>query len=199
VRRLPRGLSRRSLFVAGAGAGAAALGLAAAPAFADGDTDYPGADWVPASTANYTASDRPTSYPIQMVVIHVTQETFDDTITLFQDPSHAACAHYVTRSADGYLVQMVREHDIAWHAGNWDYNTRSIGIEHEGWVDDPSWFTDAMYEASAALTADICSRYVIPVDRDHVIGHSEVPGTDHTDPGPYWDWDKYMSLVAADG
>jgi len=22
-----------------------------------------------------------------------------------------------------------------------------------------------------------------------------VPGNDHTDPGPYWDWDYYMSLV----
>lgn len=27
------------------------------------------------------------------------------------------------------------------------------------------------------------------------MGHSEVPGNDHTDPGPYWDWDYYMSLV----
>ena len=29
---------------------------------------------------------------------------------------------------------MVAEQDIAWHAGNWDYNTRAIGIEHEGYA-----------------------------------------------------------------
>jgi N-acetyl-anhydromuramyl-L-alanine amidase AmpD len=211
-----RGLSRRALFTAAAGAaGAGVLGAglagaaSAAPSGASAPAagaaagrkasgvDYPAAHWVPASTSNYTKSNRPSTYPIELVVIHVTQETFDDTITLFQDPSHAACAHYVTRSADGYIDQMVREKDIAWHAGNWDYNTRSIGIEHEGWVDDPSWFTDAMYSASAKLTRSICDRYGIAMDRDHIIGHVEVPGTDHTDPGPYWDWDKYMALVRA--
>jgi N-acetyl-anhydromuramyl-L-alanine amidase AmpD len=157
--------------------------------------DYPTATWAPASTANYTASNRPTTYPVNLVVIHVTQETFADTIRLFQDPAHAAAAHYVVRSADGAIDQCVREHDVAWHAGNWDYNTRSIGIEHEGWVDQPSYFTTAMYHASAALTAEICDTYGIPKDRNHIIGHYQVPGTDHTDPGPNWDWVRYMRLV----
>lgn len=201
--------SRRSLLRGGLGA-AAAAGLAAglrptgAHATAGGrnavspratTVDYPSATWAPASTANYTASNRPTSYPIQLVVIHVTQETFTDTIKLFQNPAHAAAAHYVVRSADGAIDQCVREHDIAWHAGNWDYNTRSVGIEHEGWVDQPSYFTTAMYHASAALTASVCDRYGIPKDRSHIIGHAEVPGTDHTDPGPYWDWVRYIRLV----
>ncbi|MEW2554914.1 N-acetylmuramoyl-L-alanine amidase, partial [Streptomyces zhihengii] len=26
-------------------------------------------------------------------------------------------------------------------------------------------------------------------------GHVEVPGNDHTDPGPHWDWNRYMQLV----
>ncbi len=86
-------------------------------------------------------------------------------------------AHYVVRSADGHIAQCVRERDIAWHAGNWDYNTRSIGIEHEGWVDKPAYFTDAMYEESAKLTAAICTKYGIPKDRAHIIAHYEVPGT----------------------
>ncbi|MFI0895554.1 N-acetylmuramoyl-L-alanine amidase [Streptomyces sp. NPDC020983] len=192
--------SRRSLLRGGIGLGAAATaGLAAGlwPGSAPAATtvDYPSAAWAPASTSNYTASNRPTSYPIQMVVIHVTQETFADTISLFQDPSHAAAAHYVVRSADGAIDQCVREHDIAWHAGNWDYNTRSIGIEHEGWVDQPSYFTTAMYHSSAALTAAICDKYGIPKDRSHIIGHAQVPGTDHTDPGPNWDWVRYIRLV----
>ncbi|MFJ2632083.1 N-acetylmuramoyl-L-alanine amidase [Streptomyces sp. NPDC087422] len=157
--------------------------------------DYPSASWTPASSGNYTASNRTSTYPINLVVIHVTQESFTDTISLFQDPSHAAAAHYVVRSGDGAIAQCVRERDVAWHAGNWDYNTRSIGIEHEGWVDQPAYFTTAMYHSSAALTAEICDKYGIPKDRDHIIGHVQVPGTDHTDPGPNWDWVRYIRLV----
>jgi N-acetyl-anhydromuramyl-L-alanine amidase AmpD len=191
-----RSLLRNGLAL-GAAAGAALTGgmWAGQGTAAAAGVDRPSATWAPASTANYTASDRPITYPVNLVVIHVTQETFADTITLFQDPAHAACAHYVVRSADGAIDQCVREHDIAWHAGNWDYNTRSIGIEHEGWVDQPQYFTTAMYHASAALTAAICDTYGIPKDRDHIIGHYQVPGTDHTDPGPDWDWVRYLRLV----
>ncbi|MEW2519058.1 N-acetylmuramoyl-L-alanine amidase [Actinacidiphila alni] len=193
--------TRRSLLRGGLAFGAAAaVGVTADLTSGIGrasaaTVDYPGATWAPASTSNYTAANRPSTYPINMVVIHVTQETFTDTIRLFQDPSHAAAAHYVVRSGDGAIDQCVREHDVAWHAGNWDYNTRSIGIEHEGWVDQPAYFTTAMYHASAALTREICLKYAIPMDRNHIIGHVQVPGTDHTDPGPYWDWVRYIRLV----
>jgi N-acetyl-anhydromuramyl-L-alanine amidase AmpD len=157
--------------------------------------DYPPTEWVPASTSNYTASNRPTSYPLDYVIIHVTQENYSDTLSIFQNPQKKVSAHYLVRSADGHVAQCVRERDIAWQAGNWDYNTRSIGIEHEGWVDKPAYFTNALYEESAKLTAAICTRYGIPKDRAHIIGHYEVPGTDHTDPGPNWDWTRFIRLV----
>jgi N-acetyl-anhydromuramyl-L-alanine amidase AmpD len=157
--------------------------------------DYPSAEWRPASTSNYTVSNRPTAYPLDHVIIHVTQETYADTLSIFQNPQKQVSAHYLVRSADGHVAQCVREADIAWHAGNWDYNTRSIGIEHEGWVDRPAYFTDALYERSAKLTAAICTAYGLPKDRAHIIGHYEVPGTDHTDPGPNWDWTRYIRLV----
>lgn len=157
--------------------------------------DYPPAEWQQASTSNYTVSDRPAAYPLDYVIIHVTQETYTKTIGIFQNPRKAVSAHYLVRSADGHVAQCVREADVAWHAGNWDYNTRSIGIEHEGWVDEPAYFTDALYEQSARLTATVCERYGIPKDRAHIIGHYEVPGTDHTDPGPHWDWSRYIRMV----
>ncbi|MEW1645426.1 N-acetylmuramoyl-L-alanine amidase [Streptomyces sp. NPDC091219] len=159
--------------------------------------DYPSAEWQPASTSNYTTSHRPGTYPLDYVVIHVTQETYPRTLSIFQNPQKKVSAHYLVRSADGHVAQCVREADIAWHAGNWDYNTRSIGIEHEGWVDQPQWFTDALYEQSARLTAAICAKYGLPKDRAHIIGHYEVPGTDHTDPGPNWDWTRYIRLVGS--
>ncbi|WP_338899666.1 N-acetylmuramoyl-L-alanine amidase [Streptomyces sp. TG1A-60] len=159
--------------------------------------DYARARWEPASQANYTAADGPTGRTIDLVIIHVTQTTYKNTLPVFWNPAKQVSAHYVLRSADGRVTQCVRERDIAWHAGDWDYNARSIGIEHEGWVDRPQYFTGAMYEQSAALTAVICDRHGIPKDRTHIIGHHEVPGTDHTDPGPHWDWARYIHLVNA--
>jgi N-acetyl-anhydromuramyl-L-alanine amidase AmpD len=157
--------------------------------------DYAPATWEPASSANYTRANRPIQYPVDFVVIHVTQTTYDTALGVFQNPKKKVSAHYVVRSADGHVAQCVPEADVAWHAGNWDYNTRSIGVEHEGWVDRPAYFTDALYERSARLTATICAKYGIPRDRSHIIAHYEVPGSDHTDPGPHWDWERYMRLV----
>ncbi|MEU5046361.1 N-acetylmuramoyl-L-alanine amidase [Streptomyces griseorubiginosus] len=159
--------------------------------------DYPLAEWQPATSSNFTESDRPWSYRVNLVVVHVTQTSYTEALDIFRNPAKQVSAHYVVRSADGHIAQCVREADVAWHAGNWDYNTRSIGIEHEGWVDKPAYFTDALYEESAKLTAGICEKYGIPRDRAHIIGHYEVPGSDHTDPGPSWDWTRYMRMVEA--
>ena len=158
-------------------------------------TDYAPAAWAPAYSGNYTVASRPTNYRINYVVIHVTQGSYAGSISWFQDPAAQVSAHYIFRSSDGAVTQTVREKDIAWHAGNWTYNTQSIGIEHEGYVDNSGWFTDAMYRASAALTRSLTSKYGIPRDRSHIIGHVEVPGATHTDPGPYWNWTYYMQLV----
>lgn len=158
-------------------------------------TDYSAATWYPAASNNYTNSNREASYDINKIVIHVTQGSWSSAINYFQDPNAYVSAHYTIRSSDGKIGQSVREEDIAYHAGNWDYNTHSIGIEHEGYVSTSSYFTDAMYRSSAKLSAHLCKKYRIPIDRNHIIGHSEVPGADHTDPGKYWDWTRYMRLV----
>ncbi|MGQ4415241.1 N-acetylmuramoyl-L-alanine amidase [Streptomyces sp. SAS_269] len=159
-----------------------------------GAVDFRGARWVAADRANYRRADRPDDYAVDRVVVHVTQGGYPSAVRAFQDPAHGAAAHYIVRR-DGRVTQLIRELDVAFHAGNREYNERSVGIEHEGFVEDASSFTDAMYAASARLTAAICGRYGIPVDREHVIGHAQVPGTDHTDPGPHWDWKRYMGLV----
>ncbi|WP_329430082.1 N-acetylmuramoyl-L-alanine amidase [Streptosporangium sp. NBC_01495] len=161
--------------------------------FAAAAVDYPPAHWAPAHSSNYAVSNRPSSDAIDRIVIHVAQGSYSGTISWFQNSAAKVSAHYVVRSSDGDITQMVREKDRAFHAGN--DNRRSIGIEHEGYVNNASWFTDSMYRASAALTRDIAGRYGIPKDRAHIVGHNEVPGADHTDPGPNWDWTRYMQLV----
>ncbi|WP_405386044.1 N-acetylmuramoyl-L-alanine amidase [Streptomyces sp. NBC_01102] len=190
-------MRRRRILQGAAATAAVALLPASARAVASSTagTDYPSAQWTPASPSNYTMSSRPSSFPVDFVIVHVAQQTFTETVDIFRNPAKQVSAHYVVRSGDGFVAQCVREEHIAWHAGNWDYNTRSIGIEHEGWVDEPAYFTHTMYERSARLTADICDRYGLPKDRAHIIGHHEVPGSDHTDPGVNWDWVRYIRLV----
>ncbi|MGH4034374.1 N-acetylmuramoyl-L-alanine amidase [Actinomycetota bacterium Odt1-20B] len=207
--RSERRLNRRTLLIGGAAAAAGTAVLArdelgrlwwrlpgVVKRRKEGEVDAKGAQWVAASEYNWRRADRPDDYRIDRVVIHVVQGSYDTALRVFKDPSHGAAAHYVVRK-DGHVAQMIRELDVAFHAGNKDMNERSIGIEHEGFVDKKSSFTPRMYAASARLTAGICKRYGIPVDREHIIGHVEVQGTDHTDPGPNWDWKLYMREVRA--
>ncbi|AQT70816.1 N-acetylmuramoyl-L-alanine amidase [Streptomyces sp. fd1-xmd] len=165
-----------------------------APLRTDSSVDYAPAVWVEASEANYTASDRPEAYPIEYVVIHLTTDIMPIMFAKFNDAAERVSAHYMISASGTRIAQCVRERDVAWHSGSVWYNYRSIGIEHEGWTDQPV-YTDKMYETSAVLTATICAKYDVPVDRDHILGHVEVPLSTHDDPGTVWDWDKYMNLV----
>lgn len=156
--------------------------------------EYGGSTWYGASGSNYTPASRGPAQ-INKIVIHVTQGSFSSAINWFRTSGANVSAHYTVRSKDGFIGQSVREKDIAWHAGNWDYNRTSIGIEHEGYVSNASWFTDSMYRSSARLAAHQAKKYRIPIDRQHIIGHNQVPGASHTDPGRYWNWSKYMNYV----
>jgi hypothetical protein len=159
---------------------------------------YPGAIWNPAYSGNYAAGSRGAA-EINYVVIHTVQGSYSGCISWFQNASANVSAHYVVRSSDGEITQMVDDSDVAWHDGC--FNSESIGIEHEGYVQDPAtWYTEPMYVASAQLTAWLCDAYGIPKDRAHIMGHGETPDcSDHTDPGSGWDWDHYMDLVISGG
>jgi hypothetical protein len=160
--------------------------------------EYPMSTWVAANGNNYSDRSRGAA-DIDVVVIHTTQGAYAGTISWFQNAASQVSAHYVIRASDGDITQMVAHEDIAWHAGNWSYNERSIGIEHEGWVADPNTYTMAQYQASADLTRWLCDNLGIPKDRQHIIGHVEVPGATHSDPGQFWDWTLYMNLVGQMG
>ncbi|HEX3807043.1 MAG TPA: N-acetylmuramoyl-L-alanine amidase [Gaiellaceae bacterium] len=153
-------------------------------------------------TPNKTVTNR-TARTINDIVIHCTQGPFAGSVLALRDPFDEASAHFVV-SRTGQIVQLVPVTDVAWHSGNAYWNLHSIGIEHVGYV-ERNVFTDAEYRASAELVAYLAHRWTIPIDRSHIIGHSEVPDPDHpgefggvdhhTDPGPYWDWSYYMKLV----
>ena len=155
----------------------------------------PSTIWYPAYSGNYTTANRPGSHPVDWIIVHVTQGSWSSALNWFQNPSAGVSAHFTIRSSDGAIGQSLSERNIGYHAGNWTYNQRSVGIEHEGYVSNPAWFTDAMYDSSARLTAFLCQEYGIPVNRDHIIGHNEVPGATHTDPGQHWWWREFMRRV----
>ncbi|PNE41206.1 N-acetylmuramoyl-L-alanine amidase [Streptomyces noursei] len=151
---------------------------------------------------NHDLADRPKDQRIDAIVIHDTEGSWETTLRLIKDPKYVSW-HYTVRSADGLIAQHVRTQDVAWHAGNWYLNSHSIGIEHEGFLASPdAWYTEAMYRASARLVKYLARKYGIPLDRQHILGHDNVPGTVpstipgmHTDPGPYWDWAHYFTLL----
>jgi hypothetical protein len=150
---------------------------------------------------NFTKSHRHTE-SIDKLVIHVTEGAFWGSVRWLKSPRAHASSHYVV-SRRGKIVQLVHLSDIAWHAGNWNVNTQSVGIEHEGFTYGTGGFTNLQYHASARLAGWIARRSLLPIDRRHIIGHAEVPApgggwggsSHHTDPGPHWKWDYYLRLV----
>jgi N-acetyl-anhydromuramyl-L-alanine amidase AmpD len=158
--------------------------------------EYPQASrFAAAAAGNYRARTSPRT--INRIVIHITDggANINGTVGWFQNPAAKVSAHYVV-GQDGEVVQMVRHQDVAWHAGG--ANGDSIGIEHvantKGLVP-----TDAEYCASAALVSWLCDQFGIPMDRAHILGHSEAdPKTTHKGcPNAVWDWDYYMDLVTS--
>ncbi|MER5750166.1 N-acetylmuramoyl-L-alanine amidase [Streptomyces sp. NPDC002088] len=157
-----------------------------------GDNDY----------GNHDLGDRPASQSIKYIVIHDTEGTWDGVLNLVQDPTYVSW-NYTLRSTDGHIAQHVKAKDVAWHAGNWYVNAKSVGLEHEGFLASPdAWYTEAMYRSSARLVKYLAKKYDIPLDRQHILGHDNVPGPTtgtvpgmHTDPGPYWDWRHYFELL----
>ncbi|MFW6693200.1 N-acetylmuramoyl-L-alanine amidase [Streptomyces sp. MAR4 CNX-425] len=160
----------------------------------DGKPDY----------GNHDKARRPHDQRVRYIVVHDTEGGFDGSVQAVQDPRFVSW-HYTLRSSDGHVAQHVRTRDVAWHAGNWQVNAQSIGLEHEARLTDPdAWFTEAMYRSSARLVRYLAREYDVPLDRHHIIGHDNVPapGPDHvpgmhTDPGPYWDWAHYFDLLGA--
>jgi hypothetical protein len=167
-------------------------------------------EWIPApyeqfgdgDYGNHDLGDRPASQDIEYIVIHDTEGAWEGVLEMVQDPAYVSW-QYSLRSTDGHIAQHVKAKDVAWHAGNWYVNAKSIGLEHEGFLAQPdAWYTEAMYRSSARLVTYLAERYGIPLDRQHILGHDTVPGPTsstirgmHTDPGPYWDWRHYFELL----
>lgn len=71
---------------------------------------------------------------------------------------HGGSIHYAIGN-DGTIGYGVDENNVAWHAGNWPINQRSIGIEVSNSAIGGDWpVSEAAYEATIRLIADIAKR-----------------------------------------
>lgn len=126
--------------------------------------------------------------------------------------------HYIIER-DGTVRCYIPEDRVAWHAGEGTFagdekytnkmNLYAIGIEivaigsqedmslyltpeeYDALDDSLIGFTDEQYTALQALVSDICQRYGIPMDREHVIGHSDYT-EGNGDPGTLLEWDRIL-------
>jgi N-acetyl-anhydromuramyl-L-alanine amidase AmpD len=144
-------------------------------------------------------------YRVEAIVVHIAEGYLDGAYSWFDNPASQASSHYMVGKG-GQIWRFVNETDMAWHAGgvafpswvllkpNVNPNLYTIGIEHEGFSGEP--WTDAMYQSCAELIADICRRYGIPVDRNHIIGHNLINSNGRANcPGTGVNWDRLLKTV----
>lgn len=109
---------------------------------------------------------------IDRIIIHWIVGNIYDADAQFAKPNSTS-AHYAIENE--LIHQYVQENRVAYHAGNYPMNQRSIGIEHSASPDRPA--SEKTYQTSGQLVYEICKRHNIPLDRQHILKHSEVVPT----------------------
>lgn len=100
---------------------------------------------------------------------------------------------------DGELVQFVSLRDRAWHAGRSSFEGRtecndfSVGIELEGTDHEP--FTDQQYDCLLAVTHILMAAFPA-ITADRIVGHEHIAPERKTDPGPAFDWQRYLDRLS---
>jgi hypothetical protein len=184
-------------------------GLSTSPPPTVQSTDFGPAIWNP-TTCNYSSRG---GTAVSAITIHTVQGSYAGCISWFKNCNASVSAHYVARSSDGQITQMVRENQKGWHVGN--HNPYTIGIEHEGYINNSSWYTVAMYTGSGNLSKDITqSGYgILPTscyngpscnggsgscqlaNAIRIKGHQHYSSQSHTDPGINWNWPYYYCII----
>jgi len=103
-------------------------------------------------------------------------------------------AHFLIRR-NAEIIQFVACRMRAWHAGvsHWQgqecCNDFSIGVELEG--SDVTSFSEMQYDALANLSRVLKQAY--PIEK--IVGHSDIAPDRKSDPGPFFNWEKYLSMI----
>jgi len=117
----------------------------------------------------------------------------------FEDICHLTVSSHFFIRRDGEIVQFVNTQQRAWHAGvseclgRDNVNDFSIGIELEGWDEASDGFTTAQYESLTILSKELIKEYHIKPES--IFGHSDIAPGRKNDPGPYFDWHRFLSKL----
>jgi len=111
-------------------------------------------------------------------------------------PEHMYASAQYMIDRDGVIYKLVPDENKAWHAGTSEWNGKKdcnewmIGIELIATYS--SGYTDEQYLALDKLTEQLRMEYGI--DWDNITGHENVAPKRKKDPGPNFDWDRYIEL-----
>jgi MYXO-CTERM domain-containing protein len=184
--------------------------------------EFPGAIAFPTNCSGKCDTTRTAGTAVvNMIAIHDTEGGWNASVATLQNDAGKS-VHYIV-DADGSRVgQFVPESYTAWHVGNYFYNQRMVGIEHVGVASDPAGYATPLYDKSVELVKNIRTRWSVPLDRAHIIGHYQVPNgnaiaqdsqyctdtlnncetsanyggaNNHRDPGYNWQWCQYMQKL----
>jgi AmpD protein len=107
-------------------------------------------------------------------------------------------AHALVRR-NGEVLQFVSLEKRAWHAGESCFGSRtncndySIGIELEGSDETP--YSNAQYRSLSRITREIMQQYPA-ITPERITGHEHIAPKRKTDPGPAFDWERYLVSVS---
>ncbi|MDA9619048.1 N-acetylmuramoyl-L-alanine amidase [Candidatus Pelagibacter bacterium] len=146
-------------------------------------------------SSNYSKKKR-LKRDIKFVIIHYTgMQSEIESLKRLKDPKYKVSCHYII-SRKGKVTQMVREEDIAWHAGKsrWkkfkNLNNYSIGIEliNKGHQFGYQNFSHQQISSLVKLCKKIKKKYFIK--KENFLGHSDIAPLRKTDPGEKFPWKK---------
>ena len=132
---------------------------------------YPGVEWL--GSPNFSDGPSWGRATVDIAVLHTIVGTIASADARFQNASERASAHFGISATQ--RVQWVNLADIAWHAGNWPVNVRSIGFEHDDGGDYDGSRPDALYDNSSELLALVAADYPIPLVLVDLISPGCVP------------------------
>jgi len=122
-------------------------------------------------------------YKPEIIVIHIMDGSLIGTDAWFANPRSEVSSHYGI-GYKGEVHQYVADEDTAWANGRVNNptfklykdgvkpNLYTLSIEHEG--NDLTRASEVQLQSSVELIRTLMTKYSIPCDRDHLIGHYQI-------------------------
>ena len=160
-------------------------------------------------------NDRPPEEVVSLLVIHnislpagqfgtgYVEQLFTNTLDCdcladFDDLRELRVSAHFLIDRKGTITQFVSLNKRAWHAGVSSFEQRencndfSVGVELEGTDHTP--YTEAQYQRLAELTRTLLDKYP-QLTRERIVGHSDIAPGRKTDPGPIFDWTRFLASL----